>query len=173
MSDAPAIVVGNALKPPPPTWPTQPTGANSKPSDLRVQMPALPTFPTSNVPGTPSNPVTPSVTTGSAAQSPFGTVTFPPNVYPPAILNGVAPSPVKQTKKLSLSDYKARMKSSAANKSASGTNSTGSGTNDVVKPAPEVKAIAVLEGSAILESPIPEKVADPIATAGAAVPVSK
>jgi hypothetical protein len=108
MTDAPAII-----KPPPPPWPNHPNPATAEPAppthkspDLRVQLPAAPFFSIPNLSGKPSGSVTPSSATGSFAQSPFG------SIFPPSVLNGAGPqpSPIKTTKKLTLSDYRARKK---------------------------------------------------------------
>jgi hypothetical protein len=91
------------------------------------------------------------------------------------MVNGIGPSPVKTTKKLSLSDYKARK-----NRTVPSTgNKTSNGNSPTVAPAilkpslstvDESKVTAVLEGSAVADSPSPmlEKTTDPLALAGAA-----
>ena len=174
MIDAPAIMVGNTIKPPPPPWPGQsnPTPrANSttgqKSPDLRVQMPPAPSFSISNMSGTGtlSGNVTPSSATGSIAQSPFGT-SFP-NVFPPPMINGAMQSPAKGPKKLSLSDYKAKKdKEAAALKQSTGSSPTVPPA--VLKPSlsaiEEAKASGILEGSAIVDTPDVENVLDPIAS---------
>jgi hypothetical protein len=178
MTDAPAITVSTTIKPPPPPWPGQPNttlGGSQPPSgqkwpDLRVQMPSAPIFSTPNMSGPVSGPVTPSSASGSLAQSPLGTV-HPTGMFASPIVNGLGqhPSPVKTTKKLSLSDYKAaRMKksdTSGANKASSGTSPTV--TPAVLKPSlstVEAKALGGLEGSAIIDSLMIEKSTDPLSS---------
>jgi uncharacterized protein len=181
MTDAPSIQVSTTIKPPPPPWPGQsntslgaPSAAQKSP-DLRVQMPPAPVFSTPNMSGPLSGPVTPSSGSGSIAQSPLGTV-HPTGVFALPIVNGVGqhPSPVKTTKKLSLSDYKAaRMKKSdtfGANKASSGSSPTVAPA--VLKPSfstvEEAKAQGILEGSAIIDSPMVEKSADPLGSGAGA-----
>jgi hypothetical protein len=177
MIDAPPIMVGNAIKPPPPPWPGHPNGpiisvAGHRSAELRVQMPPTPMFSTPNLSGTHSGSVTPSSATGSIAQSPFGSVHFP-SAFPPSVVNGIGPSPIKTTKKLSLSDYKAaRMKrtdTSASNKPSWGSSPTVAPA--VLKPSlsmvEDAKASGVLEGSAIVDSPMIEMTVDPLASATA------
>jgi uncharacterized protein len=175
MIDAPIIHVGNITKPLPPPWPAQSNHISTgilashghKSPDLRVQMPPAPTFSTPNMSGPPSGSITPSSATGSLAQSPFGTVHFPSS-FAAATVNGIGPhpSPVKTTKKLSLSDYKAaRMKKTdTSNKSSSGSSPTVAPA--VLKPPlstiEEAKAKGILEGSAIVDSPMVEKSIDPM-----------
>jgi hypothetical protein len=179
MTEAPAITVSTTIKPPPPPWPGQPNttlGGSQPPSgqkspDLRVQMPSAPIFSTPNMSGPVSGPVTPSSASGSLAQSPLGTV-HPAGLFASPTVNGLGqhPSPVKTTKKLSLSDYKAaRMKKS----DTSGVNRASSGTSPTVTPAilkpslstvEEAKALGGLEGSAIVDSPMVEKSADPLSS---------
>ena len=164
MTDAPAI---NAMKPPPP-WPVppQPTSHTSshRSPDLHVQMPTMPSFSTPNMTGVLSGSVTPASAAGSIAQSPFGSQHFP-TALAPSTSTGNQP---KTTKKLSLSDYRARMKKS----DASGTNKSASGGSPTVTPAvlkpslstiEEVKAQGVIEGSAFVDSPMSENV-DPLTT---------
>ena len=172
MVDAHAII-----KPPPPPWPNSNLiavvtnslpGPGQKSPDLRVQLPPTPSFSTPNLSGTISGAVTPSSAAGSIAQSPFGTVQFP-NPFPTPVVNGVGQhaSPVKTTKKLSLSDYRARKKNldtSGANKASAGSSPTASPA--VLKPSlstiEEAQASGILEGSAIIDSPTVEKNSDPI-----------
>jgi hypothetical protein len=185
MTDTPAIAVGVTIKPPPPPWPGQPNATSSgsqppaeqKSPDLRVQMPSAPIFSTPNMSGPFTGPLTPSSTSGSVAQSPLGTV-HPIGMFALPIVNGVGqhPSPAKTTKKLSLSDYRAaRMKKSdtfVANKTSSGTSPTV--TPAILKPTlstmNEAKARKILEGSAIIDSPVLERSAD--ALGSVAVPTS-
>jgi hypothetical protein len=176
MTDAPAITVSTTIKPPPPPWPGQPyntLGGSQAPSgqrspDLRVQMPSAPVFSIPNMSGPLSGPVTPSSASGSLAQSPLGTV-HPNGMFASPIVNGLGqhPSPVKTTKKLSLSDYKARMKKS----DTLGANKASTGTSPTVTPAvlklsssivEEANAHEGLEGPAITDSPMVERLADPI-----------
>jgi len=176
MTDAPAITVSTTIKPPPPPWPGQPyntLGGSQAPSgqrspDLRVQMPSAPVFSIPNMSGPLSGPVTPSSASGSLAQSPLGTV-HPNGMFASPIVNGLGqhPSPVKTTKKLSLSDYKARMKKS----DTLGANKASTGTSPTVTPAvlklsssivEEANAHEGLEGPAITDSPMVERSADPI-----------
>jgi uncharacterized protein len=175
MIDAPAIAVSTTIKPPPPPWPgqlntalvgSQPPSGQKSP-DLRVQMPPAPIFSTPNMSGPMSGPATPSSASGSLAQSPLGTV-HPTAVFALPMVNGASqhPSPVKTTKKLSLSDYKAaRMKKS----DTFGTNKASSGTSPTVTPSlstvEEAKALGTLQGSAIIDSPVVEKSADSLGLA--------
>jgi len=179
MNDAPAILISNSIKPPPPPWPgnsnnlngTHPSGPRSP--ELRVQMPPTPAFTTPNMSGPVVGSITPS---SAAAQSPFGTMHFP-NTFPPAV-NGIGQhsSPVKTTKKMSLSDYKAaRMK---RNDTAHASNSQG-GSSPTVSPAvlksslstvEEAKVSGILEGSAIVNSPMVEKTLDPMSAAPTSTP---
>jgi hypothetical protein len=166
MTDVPVVALSTTIKPPPPPWPgisNTALGASQPPFsqkslDLRVQMPPAPVFSTPNM----SGPVTPSSASGSLAQSPLGTM-HPTGVLSLPMVNGAGqhPSPIKTTKKLSLSDYKAaRMKKS----DTFGTNKTSSGTSPIVTPflsaVEEAKALGSLEGSAIIDSPMVEKAAD-------------
>ncbi|KAF4624864.1 hypothetical protein G7Y89_g13308 [Cudoniella acicularis] len=176
MADAPAIIISNTLKPPPPPWPGHSSNATSqntpghKSPELRVQMPPTPTFTTPNMSGPLSGPLTPSSGGGSLVQSPFGTVHYP-NGFPPTVVNGIGQhaSPIKTTKKLSLSDYKAsrmRRNDTAANTNKQLGGSSPTGAPAVLKPSlstvEEAKANGLLEGSAILESPTLEKAVDPL-----------
>lgn len=159
-------------RPPPPTWQgtfAPPTNSKSptesRSSDLRVQMPPIPSFSNNGshtVPLTPGT-LTPSSVTGSLAQSPFGTTFAPP--FSPSVLNSVGqhPSPVK--KKLSLKDYQARL----ANKTATDSNPIVATLNHPASIVEETKVSAVLEGSAVTESPASENV-DTIAASGEALP---
>lgn len=177
MTDAPTIQIGSTIKPPPPPWPGQSNnilGGAQPPSaqkslDLRVQMPPAPVFSAPNMSGPFSGPVTPSSGSGSIAQSPLGTV-HPTGVFALPIVNGVGqhPSPVKTTKKLSLSDYKAaRMKKSdtfGASKASSESSPpvTTAGLKPSLSIVEDAKTQGILEGSAIMDSPMVEKSADPL-----------
>jgi hypothetical protein len=173
MTDAPAIMVGSTIKPPPPPWPGQSNAPRSnsilgqKSPELRVQMPPAPTFSIPSMSGTPSGNVTPSSAAGSIAQSPFGTA-FPP--FPPPVVNGAVQSPAKGPKKLSLSDYKDRLarakkeKDESARKPSEGSSPTVPPA--VLKPSlstvEEAKVAGILEGSAIVDTPFAEKTLDPL-----------
>jgi hypothetical protein len=168
MVEAPAIVVGNAIKPPP-LWPaiTVPGSlsfAVPKSQDLRVQLPPTPSFSMPNMSGTLSGSVTPSSAAGSIAQSPFGTHHFP-GPFPTSAINGVShASPVKATKKLSLSDYKAKRSAMKSDTSRPSAGSSPTIAPAVLKPAlstiEEANAAGQLEGSAITSSPPMEKKGD-------------
>ncbi|KAE8440499.1 hypothetical protein EG329_007416 [Mollisiaceae sp. DMI_Dod_QoI] len=171
MTDAPVVSIGNQIKPPPPPWPNQtatiPVHISTSPTqrspDLQVQLPPAPSFPNPNVSGSLSASATPSSASASLAQSPFGTAFSAPSI------NGLAQhaSPVKTTKKLSLSDYKAARMKKSDTTNASKPSSGGSpiATPAVLKPSlstvEEVKAEGALEGSAIIDSPTVEKTTDP------------
>ncbi|KAL2061646.1 hypothetical protein VTL71DRAFT_7023 [Oculimacula yallundae] len=174
MTDAPAVTSATAIKPPPPPWPTQSHKvASSKPAstqkspDLRVQMPPASVFPNSNLsaPLSGTGTATPS-SASSTAQSPFGTGHFPPPVAA-TVVNGVNPSPIKTTKKLSLSDYAARRKKTdSSTKPSAGSSPTIPPA--VLKPSlstiEEARVQGGLEGSAIVESPAAiEKSVNPLA----------
>jgi hypothetical protein len=169
MIDAPAILVGTTIKPPPPPWPgiLNPHGPNPvaghRSPDLRVQMPPTPIFSAPNMSGTHSGSVTPSSAAGSIAQSPFGTVHFP-TAFPAPATNGVTQhaSPIKTTKKLSLSDYKAarlkRTDTSGGTKTAAGSSPTVASA--VLRPflsTVEDSKAGILEGPAVVDSPMVEK----------------
>ncbi|KAG9229416.1 hypothetical protein BJ875DRAFT_197678 [Amylocarpus encephaloides] len=170
MTDTPAILIGSVIKPPPPPWPGQSNNTNVRaPSpgqrspDLRVQMPPTQPFSTPNMSGPLSGSVTPSSATGSLAQSPFGTAHFP-GVFPSSTI-GVGPSPIKTTKKLSLSDYKAarmRRNDSAANTNKANGGSSPTGTPVASKPSlstiEEAKANGILDCSAISDTPLEKAV---------------
>jgi hypothetical protein len=158
MADSPSMI-----KPPLPPWPhnvAAPAATSiHKSPGLRVQLPA-PTFSTPNMSGTPTGTTTPSSAV-AYAQSPFG------SVFPPPILNGVAPqqSPAKMTKKLTLSDYRARKK----NLDTSGAKPSG-GTSPTVAPAvlKTSSEDAKLDGAAMaVDSPAVEKTG-PVASARSA-----
>jgi hypothetical protein len=173
MTEASPTLVGNTIKPPPPPWPSQSSfgprsnpipGPISKAPELRVQMPPMPTFSNLNMsaPGTFSGNVTPLSAAGSIAQSPFGTAFA--SAFPPPIVNGAVQSPAKGPKKLSLSDYM----SSRAKKEKPGSSPTVAPA--VLKPSlstiEESKASGILEGSPLVDTPMAEKMQDPIASSG-------
>jgi hypothetical protein len=176
MSDAPAILVGNSMKPAPPPWPGQSSISyrstpipTQKSPDLRVQMPPTPSFSNPNMsgPGTLSGNVTPSSAAGSIAQSPFGTIF--PSTFPAPIINGAVQSPAKVPKKLSLSDYKAaRAKKAEVDLASKKPGSSPTVPPAVLKPSlstiEEAKASGILEGSASVDTPTTEKALDPIAS---------
>jgi hypothetical protein len=170
MSDVPLSISATASKPPPPPWPgtfntsSNPTSpVENRSTDLRVQMPPNPLF--SNgiqaLPATPTGSLTPS-STGPILQPPFGSgyaIALSP------FLNNVGqhPSPVK--KKMSLKDYAARHAS--ANKVTTPNESESAAP--VLKTSSSIedtKMSGILEGSAIVDSPIVEKKDDPLAAAG-------
>ncbi|KAI9799496.1 MAG: hypothetical protein M1833_004018 [Piccolia ochrophora] len=149
------------IKPPPPTWPS--TNASSstdahrsvngvRTTDLHLQLVSAPSV-SAHSPSTPS-------TGNSIAQSPQSS-SHPTITLPSAVNNVVQPSPVK--KKLSLSDYKQRMKNvdaTSGDRTLSGSSPTLH--HPVLKPSPSVMAISeesgtqgrqALEGSAIVDSP--------------------
>jgi len=177
MADAPIVTSATAIKPPPPPWPTQSNGvagskhvSAQKSPDLRVQMPSATVFPPSSMsaPRSGTGTATPS-TASSTTQSPSGNGQFPPP-FSAIVVNGVNPSPIKTTKKLSLSDYAARRKKTDSSaKPSAGSSPTISPA--VLKPSlstiEEAKAQGGLEGSAIVESPAAiEKTVNPLAAAG-------
>ena len=178
MIDAPAATSATAIKPPPPPWPSQSNSLSSNPllgqksPDLRVQMPPAPVFSTPNMsaPLSGTGTATPS-SASSTAQSPFGTGHFPPPLGA-TIVNGITPSPIKTTKKLSLSDYAARRKKTdTSNTAKSAPGSSPTLTPVSLKPSlstiEEVKSQGGLEGSALVESPAAiEKTVNPLAVAG-------
>lgn len=160
MHDAPLLT----SKPEPPTWPdaSQATGptasltSNRIAPEMKVIMPPAPSFSnmTTGVPLAANGTATPSSATASLAQSPFSSIHLP-SAFSPQILNSVgqAPSPIK--KKLSLSDYKARLKKPAT---------TTPLENDSI---PEEHKAEILEGSAIVDTPASDaKSLDPLAFAG-------
>jgi len=130
-------------------------------------MPPLPSF---SGPSYAINPVssagsiTPSSAAGSIAQSPFSSLHYP-SAFSPSVINSVGQhaSPVK--KKLSLSDYKARLKKApeqpVGGKGASDQDSIQASSANTE----EAKESGVLEGSAIVDSPIAEKGTDPMGEA--------
>lgn len=176
MTDAPPILVANLIKPPPPPWPPTTNMAHGvsdlvavhKSRNLQVQLPPTPTFSTPNMSGSPSGPITPSSAGTSVPQSPLGTVHFP-SAFSSATVNGPIqnPSPVRTTKKLSLSDYKKRLKRT----DTSGAKELSAGSSPTVMPAvlkpslstvEEAKAPGVVQGCVIVDSPVAEKTIDPL-----------
>ncbi|KAG4430235.1 hypothetical protein IFR05_014277 [Cadophora sp. M221] len=175
MTDAPAVPSTTTIKPPPPPWPSQSNsavGSGQKSPVLRVQMPPAPIFSTPNMsaPLSGTGTATPS-SASSTAQSPFGTGQFPPPLAA-TVVNGIAPSPIKTTKKLSLSDYAARRKKTDTTNTTKPTaGSSPTITPAVLKPSlstiEEAKGQGGLEGSAMVESPAAvEKTVNPLAVAG-------
>ncbi|KAF8847332.1 hypothetical protein BDZ45DRAFT_342516 [Acephala macrosclerotiorum] len=177
MMDAPAVFIANQIKPPPPPWPHQiatvsthkSTSPTQRSPDLQLQLPPAPTFPSPHISGPLSASATPSSASASLTQSPFGTT------FPGASINGLVQhaSPVKTTKKLSLSDYRAaRMrKTDTTNGSKPSSGSSPTVIPASLKPSlstiEEVKAQGILEGSAIVDSPMVERTTNPLATVAA------
>jgi len=176
MSDAPTILLNHPKKPPPPPWPAATVGGlhstlGPKSPDLRVQMPPTPSFTTPNLSGTLSGSVTPSSAAASIGQSPFGTPHFSGS-FPGNSVNGVAhASPVKTTKKLSLSDYKLKMNAKKTDTSRPSAGSSPTVAPTTLKPPlstiEEAKDTGTLEGSGIIDSPTTEKKMDPMESIGA------
>ncbi|CZT49052.1 related to SET3 SET3 complex includes two histone deacetylases, Hos2 and Hst1, and is a meiotic-specific repressor of the sporulation gene program [Rhynchosporium secalis] len=172
--DAPAVTSATTTKPPPPPWPTPSDSVSgSKPvsvqrsQPLRVQLPSAPVFPTTSMsaPLSGTGTATPS-SASSTGHSPFGNGHFPP-AFPTTAVNSINPSPIKTTKKLSLSDYAARRKKTEPSAKPS-TGSSPTIPPAVLKPSlstiDEAKAQGGLEGSAIVESPAAiEKTLNPLA----------
>lgn len=165
MQDASPVVTN---RPAPPIWSESmpapshgalPTMIRASP-ELKMTMPPTPSFShmsTGSIPPTPNGTITPSSAGTSISQSPFNSVHLP-SAFSSSLMNSAgvsAPSPVK--KKLSLSDYKARMKR-APTASSLGHDSI-----------PEETKAGILEGTAIVETPASDAkpVADPLAAAGA------
>lgn len=160
----------DGVKPPPPLWPLQesasqgdqPASANGvRTSDLHIDLSKS----SEAVPGTPVLE-TPSL---MMPQSPL-TQTVSQPAPPPSMpatnpISLVQPSPV--TKKLSLKEYFNKRKGS----SNAGEKSTGSPemTQGAFKPPPLINgdskaSVMTIEGSAIVDSPKEQKVADPMET---------
>lgn len=169
MPDAPSNTTPVKL---PPQWGTvraaplsnTPSPVESRSPNLHMQMPPNPLLAdgSQTVPATVNGLSTPSQPTGHISQSPFNTGIFSP-AFSPSVLSSVGqhPSPVK--KKLSLKDYKARL--------ASASKTTPSADSETIpKPSLSInedsKMIGVLEGSAIMESPVMERKDNPLAVAG-------
>jgi hypothetical protein len=170
MADAPTLMPNHPIKPPPPPWhitsTTAPAASAQRSPDLRVQMPPAPTFITPHMSGPLSGSITPLLTSGSMVQSPFGTVQFP-GPFTPNAVNGMAhASPVKTTKKLSLSDYKLKMNAKKTDPCRPSAGSSPTLTPAVLKPSlstiEEAKIPGSLDGTAIVDSPIAEKKIDPM-----------
>ncbi|KAH8804884.1 PHD-finger domain-containing protein [Xylogone sp. PMI_703] len=161
MLDAPAVV-DDSSKPPPPQSTTENGAADAlsisvdghNPVEPQEQVPTSPVLSASTIISTPTV-ATPSSTTTASLLSPFSTL---PHQTTPVLslgVNGVSqPSPIKTTKKLSLSDYKARLKrtDSAINKPIF-DKSTG--------PIEDAKANGIIEESVMIDTPVVEKT-DPL-----------
>lgn len=158
VSDTPMVDAPASIKLPP-AWANHhitapaivaPTPPLNSP-DLRVQLPA-PTFSMPNMSGTPTGALTPS---SAVAQSPFGSM-FPTSAVS---INGATPqpSPVKTTKKLTLSDYRARKKNldTSGTKPSAGNSPTVAPA--VLKPPTEEAKASALEGTAAADSPAVDK----------------
>ena len=162
MADAPPVVVTHTFKPPPKPMAKPPPVP--KASDLHVQMPL--TFTVPNLSGSTPAAITPS-SASSTAQSPHGTTQLP--AFSPTILtNGVAPSPKK---KITLGDYTRNKKNAAAHASNVAKSASGGSppmAPAVLKPPPadHLKTSTMLEGSAMVDSPEGDKLADPMVVAG-------
>lgn len=174
MADLPPSIVATTNKPPPPPWPgtfnpaSNPTSPlENRSSDLRVQMPPNPLL--SNgiyaMPGTPTGSTTPSSVAGSVSQSPFGSVF--PSAFPPSILSSIGPhpSPVKEKKKLSFQDYRA-MRASASKTTTSKDSDSTPVALKISLSGDESKMTGILEGSAIVDSPLAEKKEDSLSAGG-------
>jgi uncharacterized protein len=174
MTDIPPSIVSTTSKPPPPPWPgsfnlaSNPTSPlENRSSDLRVQMPPNPLLSNGahTISGTPTGSTTPSSMSGLVSQSPFGPVF--PAPFQPSILNsiGAHPSPVKEKKKLSIQDYRA-MRASASKASSSKDSDPTPVALKTSLSGDESKMTGILEGSAIVDSPLAEKKEDPLSSAG-------
>jgi hypothetical protein len=99
------------------------------------------------------------------SQSPFGSV-FPPT-FPPSILNSIGPhpSPVKEKKKLSIQDYRALRASASKASTPKDSDSTPAALKTSLS-GDDSKMTGILEGSAIVDSPVAEKKEDPLSAAG-------
>jgi uncharacterized protein len=174
MTDVPPSIVATTSKPPPPPWPgtfnpatylTSPLENRS--SDLRVQMPPNPLL--SNgihaMPATPTGSTMPSSVAGSVSQSPFSSVF--PSTFPPSMLNSIGPhpSPVKEKKKLSIQDYRALRASVSKASITKDSDSTPVALKTSLS-GDDSKMTGILEGSAIVNSPVAEKKEDPLSAAG-------
>jgi hypothetical protein len=176
MLDAPCV----AGKPEPPIWlESVPATSTKEPSPTMVRSPELKvqtlsaTNSSSNLlqstPPTPNGTVTPSSAAGTIVQSPFLAVHFP-TAFSPAVLSSVGqnPSPIK--KKLSLSDYRARLKQKpepVVKTTIISDTVAAPAVSETSSPlTEEIKFNGALEGSAIVETPAAiEKVDDPLADA--------
>lgn len=170
MADAPTATLNSHSIPPPPQWPPTASDAGLKSPEMRLQLPPAPSLPNPSASGAPGS-APPSSTSPPTTQAPY-TTNFTNGALIPPPGNGVLqPSPIKTTKKLSLSDYKARRKmtdTAAASKPSTGSSPTV--THAVLKPSlstvEEIKANGVFEGSALVESPMVEKALDPMHVVG-------
>ncbi|RFU29736.1 hypothetical protein B7463_g6615, partial [Scytalidium lignicola] len=174
MPDAPAVV-DIPLKPSAPLPEPKAengTSDNSSPPAVdgpkhpepRIQLPTSPIVPAANIIlGTPTV-ATPSSTTASSLLSPFPTL-LPQTPSASVGVNGVSqPSPIKTTKKLSLSDYKARLKrTDSATNNKPAPESYPTTVKPSLGPIEEVKANGIIEEPAVVDSPVAEKTTDPLA----------
>lgn len=139
----------------------------SKDNDLRVQLPTASTFSIPAIPHSASDLGTPSTAGALSANSSTVSTTFP-IAFPSSAVNGFTnPSPAKATKKLSLSDYKSmkRTNTTSAEKNASPPS---------LKPSlsiiDEIKSQGILDGSAIIDSPMAENTPNPLASVPSILP---
>ncbi|RDW79708.1 hypothetical protein BP6252_04346 [Coleophoma cylindrospora] len=160
----------HSIKPPPPQWSTSSfgtgapdVGGQGSPS-MKLQMPPAPVFATPLASGSPTGSVTPSAATSSTAQSPYAS-NFSNNFASPVTNGVIHPSPVKTTKKLSLSDYKARRKltdsSSSMKPSVRGSPTAPGILKPVLAAVEETKALGILDDTVVVERGI-----DPMDLAG-------
>lgn len=173
MSDASVALPNHLKKPQPPPWPVANIeGAHhgSGHPDLRVQMPPTPSFSTPNLSGTLPGLNTPSSAPAATAQSPLGTPHLPNSFIMNAVNGVIHTSPVKTTKKLSLSDYKLKMNAKKTDTSRPSAGDSPTVTTATLKPSLStfdgVKDTGILESSVTVESPMMEKKMDPLDTAG-------
>lgn len=178
MTDISTTILGSISKRNAPPWSESapPTPSTSIPilhgsSDMKIRMPPAPALSANSLttPPTPNGSITPSSVPIATAQTPLGG--HFPSAFSPSILHsivGQTPSPVK--KKLSLSDYKARMKKvpEAATKTEPESESPSFQPSSLTEDG---RLPSVMEGSAILDSPSAEKekISDPMASAVALV----
>lgn len=164
------------IKPPPPHWSASSfrVGATDvsyrqKSPSMKLQMPPTPVFATPAVPVSPSGSATPLAATSSAVQSPYAPQFS--NAFASPTTNGTThPSPVKTTKKLSLSDYKARRKMTDSSSSTKALVRDSSAASGIPKPAlsamEETKALSILGGTVVIETPVVERGIDSMQVAG-------
>lgn len=167
MAEAPAADGEKSSKPPALLSSGDSTVLDNSNADVDGPKDSEPHQPPTSAMATPSileTPVaTPSIATASLVQSPFATLQPQTPVLSVGV-NGISQqSPIKTTKKLSLSDYRAaRLKrgDSAANKPAAEYNPM------MAKPSSatieEGKPLAVIDEPAAIDSPLAEKAADPL-----------